>query len=106
MASNSTLVTKISIDDINCTYYGEQGCACGCGGEYQHPENGGDELATALKHLAEINARLKSNAATVQQASSYFSIEGATRATRIYFKNGIHYAIKDGNLFRTETIAE
>jgi hypothetical protein len=103
MASTTTIVTKISIEDIEKTYNGEQGCACGCGGDYMYTN---ETPATAAKHIAKINARLKSNSSDVENGGNYFSIEGVTRATRIYFKDGIRYGMMGKNLFRTETIAE
>jgi len=103
MASTTTIVTKISIEDIEKTYNGEQGCACGCGGDYMYTN---ETPATAAKHIAKINARLKSNSSDVENGGNYISIEGATRATRIYLKDGIRFNFKDGQIARTETIAE
>ena len=106
MATTSTIVTKISIEDIKNTYNGEQGCACGCGGDYMYPENP-EQFPQAFKHLRRINARLTSNALDVEFGMTYASLEGVTRATRVYFKDGIRFSIDHyGVITRTETIAE
>lgn len=105
MATTSTIVKTIAIEDIKNTYNGEQGCACGCGGDYMYPENE-EQFPTAFKHLRKINARLKSNPDDVENGGNYFSLEGTTRATRVYFKDGIRYSIDHyGVITRTETIA-
>ena len=84
----TTLVTKISMADIETTYNGEQGCACGCGGDYFTPA---ENLEIATKRLNKINARLKSKPSDVENGHSYLSLEGATRATRVYLIKGITY---------------
>jgi hypothetical protein len=102
LTSSTTIVTKISIEDIKTTYNGEQGCACGCGGDYFTPE---ENLTIATKRLAKINARLKSNPFDIEDGFSYFSLEGTTRSTRVYFKEGIRYDIMaSGRITRTEKI--
>lgn len=105
MATTSTIVTKISIEDIEKSYNGNQGCACGCNGEYIYAN---ENLELVAKHLAKINARLKSNPMGVDAEYNYASIEGATRATRVYFKKGVSYSYGffSKELERTETIAE
>lgn len=83
-----TVVTKIAIEDIDKTYNGDQGCACGCGGEYIDADTN-HELAA--KHLARINARLKSNASQVDVEWNYAAIEGVNKALRVYYKAGVRY---------------
>ena len=97
-----TTVTKIAIEDIETTYNGEQGCACGCGGDYATPA---DNLEVATKRLGRINARLKSKHSDVDAGGNYFSLEGDTRATRVYFHNNISYKKSwDGALIRVERV--
>lgn len=99
----TTQVTKISIEDIEKVYNGAQGCACGCGGDYIYntPEN----IEAVTKLVNRINARLKSNPDAVDVEFVYASIEGTTKATRIYFRKGISYNNMFGTLERAEEIA-
>lgn len=99
----TTTVKQIAIEDVAQAYYGEQGCACGCGGEYVTPEQ---NLELVTKYLKKINARLKSNPEGVDANFNYASIEGDTRATRVYFKDNVsyHFQYRTTTLQRTEEI--
>ena len=98
----STIVSKIAVEDVETTYSGKQGCACGCGGDYYSFE---ENLVIATKRLQKINARLKNNPLQVEVDWSYVSIEGINTATRIYLKKHITYQrASDGALIRVEEV--
>ena len=102
----STIVSKIAVEDVETTYSGKQGCACGCGGDYYSFEENLDwKLVIATKRLQKINARLKNNPSQVEVDWSYVSIEGINTATRIYLKKHITYQrADDGALIRVEEV--
>lgn len=67
-------------------YFGRQGCACGCRGQYRE----GDQLARAL-HTAtmKIRAAVVRNEEVVRETwgdEEYLAWEGDDRAVRIYYK--------------------
>ena len=98
----STIVSKIAVEDVETTYSGKQGCACGCDGDYYSFE---ENPVIATKRLQKINARLKNNPSQVEVDYSYVSIEGINTATRIYLKKHITYQrAYDGALIRMEEV--
>jgi hypothetical protein len=98
-----TRVDKITIEDVERTYRGDLGCACGCGGDYFDTDNE-EHKAEIEKHIKYVNSRIKEmgsfgNGVEVTNPSY-------TKATRLYFKEGVRVyktmfnsieMIKEGN---------
>lgn len=98
-----TRLEKITIEDVERTYRGDLGCACGCGGDYFDTDNEGHK-AEIEKHIKYVNSRIKEmesfgNGVEVTNPSY-------TKATRLYFKEGVRVyktmfntieMIKEGN---------
>ena len=81
-----TRVEKITIEDVERTYRGDLGCACGCGGDYFDTSNE-EHKAEIEKHIKYVNSRIKEmgsfgNGVEVTNPSY-------TKATRLYFKEGV-----------------
>lgn len=81
-----TRVDKITIEDVERTYRGDLGCACGCGGDYFETNNE-EHKAEIEKHIKYVNSRIKEmgsfgNGVEVTNPSY-------TKATRLYFKEGV-----------------
>ena len=101
----ATRVQQIAITDIDRTYRGDVGCACGCGGDYFDVTNN-EHLAEINKHLNYINQRLQR--ALPFGCGVEVTNPADTKATRIYLKEGV-VIYKDGwnNLIQiTEKVGE
>ena len=98
-----TRIEKITIEDVERTYRGDLGCACGCGGDYFDTDNE-EHKAEIEKHIKYVNSRINEmgsfgNGVEVTNPSY-------TKATRLYFKDGVRVyktmfdsieMIKEGN---------
>lgn len=99
---NDTTVTEIAMSDIDRTYRGDTGCACGCGGNYYDIND--------VQNQDEVNRRIKYVLRGIRDGKAEFFGNGVevanpsyTRVTRLYFKDGIDYdRLASGNLKRTE----
>ena len=99
---NDTTVTEIAMSDIDRTYRGDTGCACGCGGNYYDIDD--------AQNQDEVNRRVKYVLRGIRDGKAEFFGNGVevanpsyTRVTRLYFKDGIDYDInRDGTFERTE----
>jgi hypothetical protein len=74
---------QITREDVVTTYAGLQGCACGCGGTYQ------TEGPAVTRRVNKVNRALAEGTAHVQEpmvpgGEYIYSVEGETRATRVY----------------------
>ena len=101
----ATRVQEIALTDIDRTYRGDVGCACGCGGDYFDVTND-EHIAEIKKHLKYINQRLKD--ALPFGSGIEVTNPAYTKATRVYLKEGT-VIYKDGwnNLIRiTEKAGE
>lgn len=85
-------VENILAIDIDRTYRGATGCACGCGGNYYD--------ATDEKNAAEVARRIKYVLRGIKNGKAEFFGNGVevanpsyTRVTRIYFKDGVDYDV-------------
>ena len=100
--NTKTAVTEVALVDVDRTYRGDTGCACGCGGEYYDINDAQNE--------AEVNRRIKYVLRGIREGKAEFfgnGIEVAnpsyTKVTRLYFKDGIDYDnSRDGTFERTE----
>ena len=100
--NTKTVVTEVSLVDVEKTYRGDTGCACGCGGEYYDIND--------LQNEAEVNRRVKYVLRGIREGKAEFFGNGVevanpsyTKVTRLYFKDGIDYDInRDGTFERTE----
>ena len=100
--NTKTVVTEVSLVDVEKTYRGDTGCACGCGGEYYDINDAQNE--------AEVNRRIKYVLRGIREGKAEFFGNGVevanpsyTKVTRLYFKDGIDYDInRDGTFERTE----
>ena len=88
----ATTVEAIDPSDIDRTYRGKTGCACGCGGDYFDVINA-EHSAEVAKHTKHIVSGIKNNkkgleffGCGVELASPSY-----TTVTRIYFKDGVEY---------------
>ncbi len=99
---NDTTVTEIAMSDIDRTYRGDTGCACGCGGNYYDIDD--------AQNQDEVNRRVKYVLRGIRDGKAEFFGNGVevanpsyTRVTRLYFKDGIDYnRLASGNLKRTQ----
>jgi len=84
------LGTEIKIDQVEKTYRGKTGCACGCGGEYYYTGSS-DEVATkeVIKHIKHINKNSE-RVTTWVGFSNQLILElenpSGTSVTRVYLK--------------------
>ena len=100
--NTKTAVTEVALVDVDRTYRGDTGCACGCGGEYYDINDAQNE--------AEVNRRIKYVLRGIREGKAEFFGNGVevanpsyTKVTRLYFKDGIDYDInRDGTFERTE----
>lgn len=100
--NTKTAVTEVALVDVEKTYRGDTGCACGCGGEYYDIDDAQNE--------AEVNRRIKYVLRGIREGKAEFFGNGVevanpsyTKVTRLYFKDGIDYDInRDGTFERTE----
>jgi hypothetical protein len=100
--NTKTAVTEVALVDLDRTYRGNTGCACGCGGEYYDINDAQNE--------AEVNRRIKYVLRGIREGKAEFFGNGVevanpsyTKVTRLYFKDGIDYDInRDGTFERTE----
>jgi len=100
--NTKTAVTEVALVDVEKTYRGDTGCACGCGGEYYDIDDTQNE--------AEVNRRIKYVLRGIREGKAEFFGNGVevanpsyTKVTRLYFKDGIDYDInRDGTFERTE----
>ena len=77
----------IKITDVEKTYNGETGCACGCGGSYAYPTE--KDLATVVRRVNLINKAIESDPTSVEVDAHrgtviYELALGAKRVTRVY----------------------
>ena len=87
-------IDKITIEDIDRTYRGKVGCACGCGGEYYDFDN--------AEHVDEINKHIKYINSKLAEAGFFgtgveLSNPAYTKVTRLYFKEGVRFYKDDYN---------
>lgn len=90
--TTATIVTTIDFADVEKTYRGKTGCACGCGGAYlytQYAENAENNA----KHFKSIISAIKNNKATLEFFGCGVEVANPsyTTVTRLYFKDGIEY---------------
>lgn len=83
-----TRLKEIDLADIERTYRGDVGCACGCGGDYY---TAGEEAHAkeVAKHVKYVNARVEN----AEVNGTYAGAENPayTKATRLYFIEGVRY---------------
>lgn len=96
-------VEKVTLEDIERTYRGKTGCACGCGGEYYDIDNS-EHLAEITKHLKYVNSKI---------AEAGFFGNGVelnnpayTKVTRLYFKEGVRFYKDDYQTVDRITVKE
>lgn len=100
--NTKTARPAIALVDLDKTYRGNTGCACGCGGEYYDIND--------AQNKAEVNRRIKYVLRGIREGKAEFFGNGVevanpsyTKVTRLYFKDGIDYDInRDGTFERTE----
>ena len=94
------LATEIKLKEIEKTYRGKTGCACGCGGEYYYETNGANDEAVTqeiIKQMKYVNknidrARLfywgRNNGSTALGGKVMLEVENpsGTQVTRLYLK--------------------
>ena len=89
-----SLATEITLDQVEQTYRGRNGCACGCGGEYYNlddkninPEKVSKEIEKHIKHINKNISRVK---VFVLGRNNEVCLElenpSGTSVTRIYLK--------------------
>lgn len=78
-------MTNFKFKDINQTYNGKTGCACGCAGDYT---NEGDTTTKVLKRMAFIEKNIHRAIVDYCSDETIYSVENAegTCVTRIYVK--------------------
>lgn len=81
---NVTRIEKITIDDIEQTYRGKVGCACGCGGNYYETKE--QQLDEINKHIKYVNKNLRN--AIFFGSGVEVSNPAYTQVTRLYFNDG------------------
>lgn len=88
----ATDVTAIDFADVEKTYRGKTGCACGCGGDYTDIFNEEDS-ANVIKHFKYINAGIKKGNAGLEFFGNGVEVSNPsyTSVTRIYFVSGVSY---------------
>lgn len=96
-------VETISALDIEKTYRGKTGCACGCGGDYIYFGDT-DSVTKILKHYNYIVRGIKQGKALFFGNGVEVENPSGTSVTRIYFSKGISYEqYASGRIERTET---
>lgn len=75
----------ISWDQVEATYQGQDGCACGCGGTYARPENE-SEVRTAKARLNRMNKAIAAGTGGLCQEGIYEASTGETSVVRVYVK--------------------
>jgi hypothetical protein len=87
------LATEIKLDQIEKTYRGRNGCACGCNGEYYDldyenidPEQVLKEIKKHLKHINKNSERVEIYLGLKNQVILELQNPSGTSVTRIYMK--------------------
>jgi hypothetical protein len=88
----ATTVEAIDPADIDRTYRGKTGCACGCGGDYFDAVNA-EHAAQITKHSKYIFSGIKNKKEGIEFFGCGVELASPsyTTVTRIYFKDGIEY---------------
>ena len=88
----ATLVEAINPADIDHTYRGKTGCACGCGGDYFEVTNA-EHSTEVTKHTKHIFGAIKNRKAGVEFFGCGVELPSPsyTSVTRIYFKDNVEY---------------
>jgi hypothetical protein len=95
-----TALGRIAIEDVRTVYFGKQGCACGCGGDYRETPRSIKTAITKIKKKAvELEQELAENGfSNIDEIGCIWfdtkgdfgdhiiSWEGPERAIRIYTK--------------------
>lgn len=76
----------IRFEEVDKTYNGETGCACGCGGDYIDADA---NPSLTRRRITLINNNL--NRAYFFGNGVELANDSYTRVTRLYFKDGIRY---------------
>jgi len=87
------LSTEIKLDQIDKTYRGRTGCACGCGGEYYDlngqnidAEQVSKEIKKHIKHINKNSERAEMYILMDNQVCIELENPSGTSVTRIYLK--------------------
>lgn len=95
-------VETIDINDIEQTYIGKSGCACGCNGDYTKAE---DNMSLTQRRLNKILTNIDdSNAVEMFNSGAEWHNEDESRVTRIYFNDGVTYEKERWSRFFVKTI--
>ena len=88
----ATWVESIDPADINNSYRGKTGCACGCNGDYFYTEKA-EDAAEIAKHFKHISGGIKNRKKGLEFFGSGVELASPsyTTVTRIYFKDGVEY---------------
>ena len=88
----ATNVTTIDFADIEKTYRGKTGCACGCGGDYLETQFAENAEANT-KHYKSIISAIKNEKTTLEFFGCGVEVSNPsyTTVTRLYFKDGVEY---------------
>jgi hypothetical protein len=88
----STDVATIDFTDIEKTYRGKTGCACGCGGNYLYTKYE-ENVENNTKHYKSIISAIKNKKVTLEFFGCGVEVANPsyTTVTRLYFKDGIEY---------------
>lgn len=78
----------VKIDEINRSYIGKQGCACGCGGNYHETNRMKKSSLTKLKTKCN-DGELIEVVKGIMGDTNIICWEGETRAIRIYTKQNL-----------------
>jgi hypothetical protein len=76
----------IKFEEVEQTYNGDTGCACGCGGDYTKAN---DNVTLTKKRLTIINKAIIEGRAEFFGNGVEVANESYTRVTRIYFVDGV-----------------
>jgi hypothetical protein len=77
---------KLKVDKINQVYFGKQGCACGCGGNYHETPRMKKLALTRLKEREKEGLEVQEG---LGDDKTIFCWEGEKRAIRIYTKQKV-----------------
>jgi hypothetical protein len=77
----------IKLEEVERTYNGETGCACGCGGDYTEAN---ENVSLTKKRLSIVNKAIIEGRAEFFGSGVEVTNKDYTRVTRIYFVDGIN----------------